>query len=228
MNRFVMTIIAVLITVTLLPASEISINTPEGSITIQVSNPNLMTGSSANVGVLVENIGLKLEELEKNYISKLSRLDRTRADKLLEEIFALLALIPVDMSINIETNILEQVTIPKLIEEVEPATSVSIDSESPPAYTPMPDSDFRNLVSNVRNESFADNQINIIKVAVRTNRFTVNQIIQLLNTFSFGEDKLEALEILYPRVTDPENAYNIPNAFTYSEDKQQATEIISK
>ncbi len=244
-----LTVIFALLFIATLFGNEININTPDGSFSIQISeSSDFSSDGRTNSGVIIDNIALKLEELDKGYITKLARLDKARADKIMNEIFALLALLPVDSAITVEqkavttsttTTTQKNSSIPGLNinlniketftqEQQKPTQVIEREEEKAPVRKPLSDSDFQKLVRSIKEESFSDDQLRIIRLSARTAFYTVNQIIQVIDIMSFSDDKIEALSIMYPRVTDPENAHKIPNAFTYSDDKQKAEGIISQ
>lgn len=233
-----------------LHADEFTFTTPGGSFSLQVTESSQIKDGKTNTGTVIDNIAMKLEELENNYITKLGRLDQARAKKLIEEIFALLVLIPDDTvvsieqmttqssttssttstaGLNINLNITESNTgtpIPTPPAHAEPDPVVTTTPE--PARKAMSSSDFERLISNVEDESFSDDQLRIIRLSARSAYYTVDQIVRMIGVLTFSEDQIEALRIMYDRVTDPQNAHNIPNAFTFSEDKAAAERIISK
>ena len=83
-------------------------------------------------------------------------------------------------------------------------------------------------MQNVENEGFADDKISVVRIAAKSNYFTINQLIRLVDAFSFSEDKINVVRIVYPKIVDKDNAHNLLNAFTYSEDKQEVEKIINR
>ncbi len=92
---------------------------------------------------------------------------------------------------------------------------------------PMPDSDFSNLISKIKAESFSDNQMRVLRTAAKNYNFSCSQIIRLIDCFTYSDDKITSLSITYPKVTDPNNNFNILDSFTYSGDKEQAEDIMN-
>lgn len=241
MHKMSFLVIITLIFSTLLLADDVIFNTPGGTFSLQINESTRVQDGRTDSGMIIDNIALKLEDLEQNYHSKLTRMDQTRAKKLVEEIFALLALLPPDSNVKIEQvtttsssttsatglnvniNISESATIP------EPTRATRRSEPDPqPARTPMSNADFDRLLNSVREESFSDDQLRIIRLSARNSYFSVDQIIRMINVLTFSDDQLESLRIMYDRVTDPENGHSIINAFTYSSDKAEAERIISK
>jgi hypothetical protein len=93
---------------------------------------------------------------------------------------------------------------------------------------PISEEEFAGLVESIKNESFQENQLSIVQITSRYNYFTVDQVVRVIELFSFSDGKLKALEYLYPNVVDKFNSHQIINSFTYSSDKEKATEIINR
>lgn len=89
----------------------------------------------------------------------------------------------------------------------------------------MQDEDFRMMCKVVKDASFSDKMIGIIKVACISSYFTSKQCAQLLSMFSFENDKLKALKVLHPRMLDID-AKPILKQFTFSDNKDKAIEIL--
>ena len=89
----------------------------------------------------------------------------------------------------------------------------------------MQDEDFSMMCKVVKDASFPDKMIGVIKVACISSYFTSKQCAQLLSMFSFENDKLEALKVLHPRMLDID-AKPILKQFTFSDNKDKAIEIL--
>ena len=89
----------------------------------------------------------------------------------------------------------------------------------------MQDEDFRMMCKVVKDASFSDKMIGVIKVACISSYFTSKQCAQLLSLFSFENDKLKALKVLHPRMLDID-AKPILKQFTFSDNKDKAIEIL--
>ena len=89
----------------------------------------------------------------------------------------------------------------------------------------MQDEDFRMMCKVVKDASFSDKMIGVIKVACISSYFTSKQCAQLLSMFSFENDKLKALKVLHPRMLDID-AKPILKQFTFSDNKDKAIDIL--
>ncbi len=210
-----------------LMADEVVFKTPGGEVTVEISGN--AQGGSVSSGQIVENIGYKLEALEKLYKGKLGRTDDMKAKKLMDEIFAMLGSLPADnnvqvtsstnattSSVSLSVNINDTMDEPVVAEEQEQVTQA------------MSEADFGKLLSQIRNESFADDQLNVIRAAAKRNNFTVDQTARVIGVLTYSDDQISALRIMYPKVVDPVNSHNILSVFTYSDDKEEAQNIMSQ
>ena len=87
--------------------------------------------------------------------------------------------------------------------------------------------DFKMMCEVVKDASFSDKKIGVIKVACISSYFDRNQCSKLLALFSFDNDKLEALKVLAPRIVDV-NPKEILKQFTFSSNKDKALDILSE
>lgn len=108
-----------------------------------------------------------------------------------------------------------------------------VEGRAPPVNGPPPPlepvamgpQDFGRLAAAVDGESFSDDQLDLIRTAANHSWFNIDQTVALLEHLSFSSDKLKALEILRPRIVDPQNSHQLNEAFTFSSDKEAAQEM---
>jgi hypothetical protein len=99
----------------------------------------------------------------------------------------------------------------------------------PPSGPPaMDDAAFARLAAAVKKESFSENQVTIIETAARGNHFRVAQVKTLLEPIAFSASKLRALEMVAPRLTDPQNNFELYDCFSFSADKDRARQILRR
>ena len=205
------------------------------SMTVTGDDNTTTTTTVNNSGEVINKIAEKLEVLQTKYNAKLNKLEGRRANNIIEEIYSLLALLPENSTliepqtnntpqtestttVNINVSGLETQTTQAEVEET------AVPSNSNPG---MSDSDFSNLIRRIEDESFSDDQMRVIRTAAKKHSFKVNQIVRILDCFSFADDKISALSISYSGCIDPQNNYELLDAFTYSDDKSQAERIIN-
>ena len=79
--------------------------------------------------------------------------------------------------------------------------------------------EFSRIRRAVAAESFADDQLAVLRSASQGRRFTTAQVSAVMELFSFSDDKVDAAAMLYPQVVDPHNWYTVYDALTFSSDK---------
>ena len=89
----------------------------------------------------------------------------------------------------------------------------------------MHNKDFKMMCEVVDDASFHEKKIGVIKVACISSYFSSEQCVKLLSIFSFENAKLEALEVLVPRVLEPD-AKEILKQFSFFSNKEKALEIL--
>lgn len=92
----------------------------------------------------------------------------------------------------------------------------------------MRDNDFSLVYKVVKNASFDDKKIDIIRVACIGNYFSSKQCARLLSLLSFDENKIEALKIIAPRMIDNEYYKKIIKQFSFSSNKEKAEKILAR
>ncbi|WP_375768232.1 DUF4476 domain-containing protein [Archangium gephyra] len=96
-----------------------------------------------------------------------------------------------------------------------------------PTVQPITEGMLRSLVSAIRNEPFADDQLAVLEQAVPTQYFLVAQAQQLLRVFSFSSDRVKAMRLLRPRLLDLENGFKLYESFDHSSDKDELKRILA-
>ena len=91
---------------------------------------------------------------------------------------------------------------------------------------PMSFTEFNQLVSSVENTAFDQDKKKIVKSASASNYFMVDQVIKLVSKFAFDNDKLDVIELLYPRLVDLEKNYLLYNCLTFSDGKNKLEKFI--
>lgn len=84
----------------------------------------------------------------------------------------------------------------------------------------MSQSDFARLERSVRAEPFHDDKLRVIRHAVRYHHFTSAQAYALARRLSFGDDTVDALAMLHPRVVDPQNFHLAYRALRHPSDRR--------
>ncbi|MCF7913095.1 MAG: DUF4476 domain-containing protein [Candidatus Cloacimonetes bacterium] len=187
-----------------------------------------------------------LKVLEEKYVTQLPKKQYLEASMLIEEIREILlgnteAKTEVNTKVNTSTESSQSVNInmnisgfdnpaapqPQAVPVADPVAAKPV-VEAVEVPKPMNSAAFSQLVSNIEDESFADDQLLYIRTAAQSHNFSVSQITQLIELFTFSEDQISCLRITYPKAVDKENAFTIISHFTYEDDKKAAQSIISQ
>ena len=95
----------------------------------------------------------------------------------------------------------------------------------------MQDEDFSMMCKVVKDASFSDKMIGVIKVACISSYFNSRQCAKLLSMISFDDAKQNALKVLAPRLiidTDVTEVTDIVKQFSFSSKKDKALEILQQ
>ena len=92
----------------------------------------------------------------------------------------------------------------------------------------MSGSDFSMMFKIVKNASFDKDRIDIIRVACIGSNLSSNQCAKLLSLLSFDNNKLEALEVMAPRIVDNDYNDKILKQFSFSANREKAARILRK
>lgn len=95
-----------------------------------------------------------------------------------------------------------------------------------PVVQPIADGRLRRLTEALAREPFPREKLTVLREAAAHDNFLVGQTRALLEQFSFANDRLEAVRILWPRVLDRNNSFQLYEAFQFSSDKQKLRQII--
>ncbi|HYI01589.1 DUF4476 domain-containing protein [Hyalangium sp.] len=97
-----------------------------------------------------------------------------------------------------------------------------------PQVYPISEDQLQSLIRAVNKESFGDGKLRVLEAAASSQHFLVPQVTKILQRFSFGEDKLDAVRVLWPRVLDRENSFQLYQLFSFQNEKDQLKQIIGR
>lgn len=97
----------------------------------------------------------------------------------------------------------------------------------PPVYQPIAEGKLQMIMKAMSREPFAEDKMNVLQDAVGGNYFLVGQVQQVLNQFQFSQDRLRAVSVLWSRVLDRDNGFQLYNSFQFSNDKAELKRILS-
>lgn len=96
-----------------------------------------------------------------------------------------------------------------------------------PVPVPMDQGAFAALRRSVDRAPFTTDKLAILSTASRTQVFVVPQVMELLEEIGPSSAKLDALQMLWPRVLDRQNSFLIYDSFRFSGDRQRARAILA-
>jgi hypothetical protein len=82
-------------------------------------------------------------------------------------------------------------------------------------FTGMPSGAFENLQRVIRSQSFDSSKLKIAKQAITANNISSQQVLQLMNLFTFESYKLDLAKFAYPYTTDRQNYFMLYDGFTF-------------
>lgn len=97
---------------------------------------------------------------------------------------------------------------------ITPTTPVSASSG---CATPMSDGDFNRSKQSIEGKSFGDEQLTVFRQIVRSNCFSVSQVIGFMDLFSYEDEKLEVAKLAYPKTVDKGNYFQLNDALSYAD-----------
>ncbi len=92
---------------------------------------------------------------------------------------------------------------------------------------PMNTRDFAAACNTIKQNGFDETRLNIAKQIAATNCLSSNQIIEMMQHFSFEQTKLTFAKIAFEACTDPGNYFKVGNAFSFEVSKIELNNYIS-
>ncbi|MFN8286006.1 MAG: DUF4476 domain-containing protein [Chitinophagales bacterium] len=86
----------------------------------------------------------------------------------------------------------------------------------PAGPLPMNGAAFSQLKQTICNGTFESTKLSIFKQALGYNYFSSQQVLELMNLFTFESYRLEVAKLAYPKTLDQNNYYLVNNGFTFS------------
>ena len=86
--------------------------------------------------------------------------------------------------------------------------------------------DFNAAMSTIKGQSFEDTRLKTAKQVISANCLNVDQIIQIANTFSFEDNKLEFAKYAYDYCIEPRNYFKLNGIFTFSSNVDELSDYV--
>ena len=90
----------------------------------------------------------------------------------------------------------------------------------------MNDQLFQTFYKEMKNETFKDDRMKLLNAALAGSDFTSAQCLQLTKLYTFDDDRMEIMKIMYPRIVDKEAFFTVINTLTFSSSKEKMKDFI--
>ncbi|RME25878.1 MAG: DUF4476 domain-containing protein [Deltaproteobacteria bacterium] len=106
--------------------------------------------------------------------------------------------------------------------------SAAVDDTVATASAPVSEAELGSILAAIDGESFSDGKLAVLRSAAAEHWFTADQARRVIEQFSFGEDKVAAGTVLFPRIVDPANWYRVYDAFDFDSDKEALRRAVGR
>ena len=90
----------------------------------------------------------------------------------------------------------------------------------------MNDQLFQTFYKEMKNEPFKDDRMKLLNAALAGSDFTSAQCLQLTKLYTFDDDRIEIMKIMYPRIVDKEAFFTVINTLTFGSSKEKMKDFI--
>ena len=90
----------------------------------------------------------------------------------------------------------------------------------------MNDQLFQTFYKEMKNEPFKDDRMKLLNAALAGSDFTSAQCLQLTKLYTFDDDRMDIMKIMYPRIVDKEAFFTVINTLTFSSSKEKMKDFI--
>ena len=90
----------------------------------------------------------------------------------------------------------------------------------------MNDQLFQTFYKEMKNEPLKDDRMKLLNAALAGSDFTSAQCLQLTKLYTFDDDRMEIMKIMYPRIVDKEAFFTVINTLTFSSSKEKMKDFI--
>ena len=90
----------------------------------------------------------------------------------------------------------------------------------------MTDNEFNRVLDNISRERFENNMLKSATQIINSNYFTSGQVKEILQLFSFENNKLDLAKLAYDKTVDQRNYYVVNDVFSYNNSKEELARFI--
>ena len=85
---------------------------------------------------------------------------------------------------------------------------------------------FNTFLNSVKKVSFKDDRMTLINTALASSDFTSGQCLQLTKLYTFDDDRMEIMKMMYPRIVNKEAFFTVIATLTFSSNKDEMNEFV--
>lgn len=90
----------------------------------------------------------------------------------------------------------------------------------------MDDRLFSDFLTRVKKEPFSDNKMKLIETALVNSYFTCSQCLSLAKLYTFDDDRMKIMKMMYPRIVDREGFFVLIDSLTFSSNKDEMNDFV--
>ena len=90
----------------------------------------------------------------------------------------------------------------------------------------MNDQLFQTFYKEMKTEPLKDDSMKVLSAALAGSDFTSAQCLQLTKLYTFDDDRMEIMKIMYPRIVDKEAFFTVINTLTFSSSKEKMKDFM--
>ncbi len=90
----------------------------------------------------------------------------------------------------------------------------------------MSDQLFQTFYKEMKSEPFEDDRMKLLNAALAGSDFTSAQCLQLTRLYTFDDDRMEIMKMMYPRIVDKEAFFTVINTLTFSSSKEKMEDFM--
>lgn len=92
----------------------------------------------------------------------------------------------------------------------------------------MNDQLFKKFFDSVKNEPFEKDRVGLITTALTNSDFTSEQCLQLVKFYTFDNERLKIMKMMYPNIVDKEAFFTVIGTLTFSSNKKKMNDFIKE
>lgn len=92
----------------------------------------------------------------------------------------------------------------------------------------MDDQLFKKFFDSVKNEPFEKDRTSLINAVLANSYFTSEQCLKLVKLYTFDNERLKIMKMMYPRVVDKEAFFTVIGTLTFSNNRKKMNDFIKE